>query len=207
MSCAIDRQQVLDSAALGEGKVTRPLTAPAYQIPTATVLLHQRPRQSQAVDGRWGYERRLHPQYDRRHRRAADRAVRGAEHSGAVGRHQHHRQHRAAGTERLRNRWLAGDFDLAVALNGGRPDPYTMYVRYFTKDGNLQKVSNFPDYTLDSLMQQGRVETDPAKGLATSPSSRSRSPSTCPGFGCIRAIDYTAQQKYVAASCPIPPTC
>src|SRR5664279_4357465 len=34
ISCAIDRQQVLDSAALGDGKVTGPLTAPAYQIPT-----------------------------------------------------------------------------------------------------------------------------------------------------------------------------
>ena len=39
------------------------------------------------------------------------------------------------------DRWLAGDFDMAVAQNGGRPDPYPMYNRYFTKDGNLQKVS------------------------------------------------------------------
>ena len=59
--------------------------------------------------------------------------------------------------------WLKGDFDMAVAQNGGRPDPYPMYNRYFTKGGNLAKVSNYIDDELDTLMQQGRVETDPAK--------------------------------------------
>ncbi|MEO8394871.1 MAG: ABC transporter substrate-binding protein, partial [Chloroflexota bacterium] len=33
MSCAIDRQEVLDSAALGEGAVTGPMTAPAFRVP------------------------------------------------------------------------------------------------------------------------------------------------------------------------------
>jgi len=51
--------------------------------------------------------------------------------------------------------WLKGDFDMAVAQNGGRPDPYPMYNRYFTKDGNLLKVSNFVDDELDSLLKQG----------------------------------------------------
>jgi len=59
--------------------------------------------------------------------------------------------------------WLKGDFDMAVALNGGRADPYTMYNRYWTKTGNLQKVANYIDDTLDSQMQQGRAETDPAE--------------------------------------------
>ncbi len=31
MSCAIDRQEILDTAALGEGKVTGPFTIPAYE--------------------------------------------------------------------------------------------------------------------------------------------------------------------------------
>ncbi len=52
--------------------------------------------------------------------------------------------------------WLKGDFDMAVAQNGGRPDPYPMYNRYFTKDGNLIKVSNFADPELDKLLQEGR---------------------------------------------------
>ena len=79
--------------------------------------------------------------------------------------------------------WLAGDFDMAVAQNGGRPDPYTMYNRYFTKDGNLLKVSNFVDDELDSLMQQGRVETDPPSARRSSRSSRRSSPRCRPGSG------------------------
>ena len=62
--------------------------------------------------------------------------------------------------------WLKANFDMAVSLNGGRPDPYTMYNRYYTKTGNLLKVSNYTDDTLDSLLNQGRVETDPAKRKA-----------------------------------------
>ncbi len=52
---------------------------------------------------------------------------------------------------------------MAVALNGGSADPYSMYNRYWTKTGNPQKVANYIDDTLDSQMQKGRVETDPAK--------------------------------------------
>ena len=62
--------------------------------------------------------------------------------------------------------WLKGNFDMAVALNGGSADPYSMYNRYWTKTGNLQKVANYIDDTLDSLMQKGRAETDPAKRKA-----------------------------------------
>ena len=49
--------------------------------------------------------------------------------------------------------------------NGGRPDPFTMYNRYWTKSGNLQKVSNFADDAIDALMQKGREETDPEKRM------------------------------------------
>ena len=70
------------------------------------------------------------------------------------------------------DRWLAGDFDMAVAQNGGRPDPYPMYNRYFTKDGNLQKVSNFVDDELDSLLQQGRAETDVGQAQGDLPEVR-----------------------------------
>src|SRR3569623_1947384 len=54
--------------------------------------------------------------------------------------------------------WHKGDYDMAVAQIGGRPDPYPMYKGYFTKDGNLLKVSNFVDDVLDSLMKQGQAE-------------------------------------------------
>ena len=54
------------------------------------------------------------------------------------------------------------DFDTAVALNGGRPDPDGMYGRYFTSTGNLNKVAGFSSPELDQLFAQGKATIDPA---------------------------------------------
>jgi len=63
------------------------------------------------------------------------------------------------------DRWLKGDFDSAIALNGGSPDPYTTYNRYWLKEGRFATVAGYGDDTLETLMQQGRAETDPAKRM------------------------------------------
>ena len=54
-------------------------------------------------------------------------------------------------------RWIAGDFEAAVALNGGRPDPDGMYGRYFTSTGNLNKVAGYSSPELDSLFEAGKA--------------------------------------------------
>ena len=59
-------------------------------------------------------------------------------------------------------RWLAADFQTAIALNGGRPDPDGMYGRYFTSTGNLNKVAGFSSPDLDALFAQGKATIDPA---------------------------------------------
>jgi peptide/nickel transport system substrate-binding protein len=102
------------------------------------------------------------------------------------------------------DRWLAGDFDMAVALNGGRPDPYPMYNRYFTKDGNLQKVSNFVDDELDSLLQQGRVETDVAKRKEIFQKFEARLAELSPWVWLSTSNIYTAQLKTVHGFEPSP---
>src|SRR5205085_2409193 len=62
-------------------------------------------------------------------------------------------------------RWLAGDFDAAIALNGGRADPHLMFIRYWSSKGNLNKVAAYNDPTLDDLLAKGQKETDPQKRL------------------------------------------
>jgi len=93
--------------------------------------------------------------------------------------------------------WLKGDFDMAVAQNGGRPDPFPMYNRYFTKDGNLVKVSNFTDDELDSLMKQGQAETDPAKRVEIFHTFESRLAELSPWLWLSTGYSYTAQLKTV----------
>ena len=53
-------------------------------------------------------------------------------------------------------RWLAGDFVATLANNGGRIDPDTMYTRYFTSTGNLQKVATYSSATLDANFLKGK---------------------------------------------------
>ena len=57
---------------------------------------------------------------------------------------------------------MAADFDAAVALNGGRPDPDGMYGRYFTSTGNLNKVAGYSSPELDALFAQGKTTSDTA---------------------------------------------
>ena len=45
----------------------------------------------------------------------------------------------------------------AVANNGGRIDPDTMYTRYFPSTGNLNKVAGYSSATMDALFLKGKA--------------------------------------------------
>ncbi len=205
ISCAIDRQQVLDTASLSEGKVTGPITSPAYQIPTDQLFCYtpdlDKAKSLLAQAGESGgftlgmIAATTEPPY------AEAEAENIQSQLSQVG--------ITVNIEKLEDsvyvaRWLKGDFDTAVALNGGRPDPYTMYARYFTNNGNLQGVSNFKDDTLDKLLAQGRAETDPAKRLDIFTQFQKQITEDAPWIWLYQSYDYTAQQKYVTGFVPSP---
>jgi peptide/nickel transport system substrate-binding protein len=164
IACAIDRQQVLDTAALGEGEVVGPITSPAYKsdpnarpCPTRDV---ERARQLLADAGH------------------ADGLTIGTivsqgEYATSVNEAQNLQAQLAEAGITLEietmeigayvDRWLAADFDTAVALNGGRPDPDVMYGRYFTSTGNLNTVAGYSSPELDELFAAGKATTDVAE--------------------------------------------
>lgn len=162
IQCAVDRQQVLDTAALGEGEVTGPITSPAYRSDPSA-----RPCPERDLDKAKEYLA------------AAGHAdgvtvktiVSQGEYATSVNEAQNIQAQLAeAGiTVELEvlesgayvDRWLAGDFEAAVALNGGRPDPDGMYIRYFTSTGNLNSVAGYASDTLDELFAEGRAGSDP----------------------------------------------
>ncbi|HVU12607.1 MAG TPA: ABC transporter substrate-binding protein [Phototrophicaceae bacterium] len=205
ISCAIDRQQVLDTASLSEGKVTGPITSPAYQIPTSDLFCYtpdlDKAKSLLAQAGESGgfslgvIAATTEPPY------AEAEAENIQSQLAQIG--------ITLNIEKLEDsvyvdRWLKGDFDTAVALNGGRPDPYTMYARYFTNNGNLQVVSNFKDDTIDGLLTQGRAETDPAKRLDIFTQFQKQITEDSPWIWLYQSYDYTAQQKYVTGFVPNP---
>ncbi|MCL4250327.1 MAG: ABC transporter substrate-binding protein [Anaerolineae bacterium] len=205
ISCAIDRQEVLDTASLGEGQVTGPLTIPAYQLP---------------LDGYFCYQKDLEKA---RELMAAAGMSDGftlsviaatAEPPTALSEAQNIQAQLAeiniaVEIESLElsvyvDRWLAADFDAAIALNGGRADPYTMYARYWTSTGNLNTVAGYRDDTLDSLMAAGRAESDPAARFETFADFQRHLVEMAPWIWLYTGYEYTAQQPYVVDFIPMP---
>lgn len=161
IACAIDRQVVLDTAALGEGEVTGPITSPAYKSDPSA-----RPCPTRDVDAA------------KAHLEAAGFAdgltlpllVSQGEYATSVAEAQSVQAQLAEAGINVElevtdidtyvDKWLAADFTTAIALNGGRPDPDGMYGRYFTSTGNLNTVAGFSSPELDELFAQGKATSD-----------------------------------------------
>ncbi|MDQ3542329.1 MAG: ABC transporter substrate-binding protein [Actinomycetota bacterium] len=162
IQCAIDRQEVLDTAAFGEGEITGPITSPAYLSdpdarPCPTRDLERAAEYLEAAGKSDGV--------------TIQTIVSQGEYATSVNEAQNLEAQLAEANITLElevlesgayvDRWIAGDFDAAVALNGGRPDPDSMYGRYFTSTGNLNPVAGYNSETLDALFAEGKATTDP----------------------------------------------
>lgn len=166
IACAIDRQQVLDTASLGEGEVTSPATPLAYRAPLADLTCYEKDlAQAQALLDEAGVSDLTFTVM------AASN-----EPPTALSEAQNIQAQLAeigitVEIETLElgvyvDRWLAGDFDAAVALNGGNPDPDNMFFRYWHSTGNLNSVANYSSPEIDALLEQGRATTNVAERQA-----------------------------------------
>lgn len=160
IACAIDREEVLETAALGEGEITGPITSPAFRsdpearpCPEADKDKAEDLLASAGAEGleltaivmQGGYSTAV-AEAENIQAQLADVGITltlDVLESGAYV-----------------DRWVAGDFQLAVALNGGQPDPDASYGRYFTSTGNLNAVAGYSSPTLDELFAEGRASAD-----------------------------------------------
>ncbi|MDI2098671.1 ABC transporter substrate-binding protein [Ruicaihuangia caeni] len=161
MQCAIDRQQVLDTAALGEGEVTGPITSPAFKSDPEA-----RPCPERDLDKA--------KEYLAKAGMADGVTVKTIVSQGSYATSVNEAQNLQAqlaeagitlDLEVLEagayvDRWIAADFEAAVALNGGRPDPDGMYGRYFPSTGNLNQVAGYNSPELDALFAEGKATMD-----------------------------------------------
>lgn len=198
ISCAIDRKDVMETASLGEGKVTGPLTMPAYASEPSSLFCAERDiEKAKKLMADAGEENGFS---------ATVIAATGEPPTAAAEAQVIQSQLAEIGIKLdiqmmelnvYVDTWLKGDFDMAVALNGGSADPYTMYNRYWTKDGNLQKVAQFSDDRLDELLHQGREETDPEKRKAIFTEFEQRLSELSPWVWLYTSNLYAAHQKDV----------
>lgn len=204
MSCAIDRQAIIDTALAGEGAVTGPLTMPAFaQDPSSLFCYEQdldRARELMAESGVDGFTATVIAATGEPPYAALEAQVLQAQ-LAEIG--------ITLNIEMMElnvyvDTWLQGDFDMAVAQNGGRPDPYPMYNRYFTNDGNLLNVSNYVDDTLDSLMREGQAETNPERRVEIFQEFENHLVEQAPWLWLSTSFSYTAQRENVSGFVPSP---
>jgi peptide/nickel transport system substrate-binding protein len=162
IACAIDRQVVLDTAALGEGEVTGPITSPAYKSdPAARPCPTRDVEKAKSHLAAAGFEGGLtlpllvsQGEYATSVAEAESVQAQLAEAGITV-------ELEVTDIDTYVDKWLAADFATTIALNGGRPDPDGMYGRYFTSTGNLNTVAGFASDELDALFAQGKSTSDP----------------------------------------------
>jgi peptide/nickel transport system substrate-binding protein len=161
IACAVDRKQVLDTAALGAGKVTGPVTSPAYRSdPQSRPCPTRDLAKAREYLGKAGKPNGF----------SINMITSQGLYSTAVNEAQNiQAQLKEVGIEvkvetldsnAYVQRWLAGDFDSAIALNGGSTDPNTMYARYFTSTGSFNKVAGYRSASLDKLFAEGKATTN-----------------------------------------------
>jgi peptide/nickel transport system substrate-binding protein len=102
------------------------------------------------------------------------------------------------------DRWLAGDFAAAIALNGGRVDPYPMYSRYWQNEAQFQNTAGYIDDTLDDLMRRGQAETDVAARLEIFNEFERHLAEQAPWIWLYTGFVYSAHQPYVEGWVPDP---
>lgn len=161
IQCAISRTAVIDSAALGAGQATGPITSPLYKSdpnaqPCPTQNLTKAKQYLAKAGTPNGFTLNLITSQGL-YASAVDEAQSVQSQLGQIGIKVNIQTLSASAYV---NDWLAGNFEAAIAENGGSIDPNTMYARYFTSGGSFNKVAGYNSSSLDSLFGKGIATTD-----------------------------------------------
>jgi len=165
ISYAIDRQQIVDAVALGEGELTGPI-APAlstFALPTSQYPSYKRDvaRARQLLQ-----EANVGPVEFTMLTQTSEPAY--ARDVAQVVQQQLAEIGIKMNIELLEfnqwvDRWLKADFDMSPGLNGGNADPDYYIFRYFTTDGNLNFVTSYQNSAVSDAIKQARSTTDTAR--------------------------------------------
>ena len=157
IQCAISRQEVVKTAQSGEGTVIGPITSPAYKsdptdrpCPNADIAKAKQYLTTAGFPNGLTIKSIVAPTQFATASAVAQSLKSQLAKAGIT------LQLELVDDSTFISRWLAADFETAIANNGGRIDPDTMYTRYFTSTGNLNKVAGYSSAKLDSLFALGK---------------------------------------------------
>jgi len=205
IACAVDRQEILDVIALGEGQVTGPLTLPFYRTSLDDWLCYKKDTDkvkqllidagkstlpkfkilasTDDVQGTVAEAQNIQAQL---RRIGIESDIESVDQSTFV------------------DRWAKGEFDSAVTALGGYPDPDTMLNRYWQSTGSLNKVAGYKDSDLDKMLDQARATTDPDKRKTIYDAVQKKLIEASPWVWLYAGYEYAVMQSYVKSYTPYP---
>jgi peptide/nickel transport system substrate-binding protein len=206
ISCAIDRDQVLQTAAFGDGTVTGPITSPAFKFSPTDGLPCTPGDTSKAKSmlAAAGFGKGF----------TLTTIVETGEYATAVGEGQNlQAQLKKIGvnlklkqlpTSPYVTAWLDADFDAAVALNGGSYDPYLMYGRYFVAGGSLSKPAGLESSALSTVLSKGNASSNDAERQSIFADAQKQLLAESPWVWLFRSDDYYLVGSKVTGFTPRP---
>jgi peptide/nickel transport system substrate-binding protein len=163
MACALDRQQVVTSAVLGQGRPVGPVPLGPYASkPISAVCATPDIAQAKAYLAKAGnpdgfsFTAMTSNDLDAT---SQAQAIAVQSQFAQVGIKMS--INNLAGDAYIQD-WLKGNFQAAFAENGADPSPYTMYGRYFAPNPNLGVPAGYSDPALQQLLVQGDQAATPA---------------------------------------------
>ena len=164
MACALDRQQVVQSALLGQGRVVGPVPLGPYasnpvSAVCATPDLDKAKAYLVKAGNPSGFSFTAITSTDLDATSSAQ-AIAVQSQLKKVGITMNIQN--LAGNAYIQD-WLKGSFEAAFAENGANPNPYVMYGRYFGPGGNLAVPAGYSNPTLEKLIVAGDTAATPAQ--------------------------------------------
>lgn len=162
IACAINRQQILDAAAFGQGQVIGPVPLGQYAsnpvsavCPTPDPALAKQYLQKAGNPSGFSFTALTSTELDPT---SSAQAVAMQSQLAAVGIKMNIQN--LAGNAYVQD-WLKGTFQAAFAWNGANPDPYTMYGRYFGPGANLSVPAGYSSTKLQNIIVAGDQAATP----------------------------------------------
>lgn len=204
ISCALDRQQIIDVASLGEGQLTGPVTNPFFGVPSSEYACYTPDlEKAQELLAEAGYAdgfsfKIMTPSTEPAVGLADAQSIQSQLEQIGV----------EVEIELLElgiyvDRWLAGDMDGWVGRNSGSPDPDFMLYRYWHNTGNLNFVPGWNDPEVDALLEQGKAVTDPEERKAIYAEAQKKLVEAAPWIWTYVPYEYRPMQDYVRGFTPM----
>jgi peptide/nickel transport system substrate-binding protein len=203
IACAIDRQEVLDVGSFGEGEVTGPATQPYYRANLGDLFCYKKD---------WGQARQLLTDAGKATGLKIKILVPADDPILAADAQDIQAQLRKAGIEVdletpelgvFVDRWQKGDFDAAVVLFGGAPDPDAMLYNYWHSTGTLNRLASYNSPELDRLLEQGRTTIDAEKRKPIYDQIQKKLTEAAPWIWLYVGYEYRVMQQYVKGYTPL----